>query len=351
MNNTQHAAAAVLVVDDDAANVALIARMLRLDGYVVHTASDGEAALAALDRHAPDILLLDVQLPGLDGFEVCRRVKHRRETRLLPIVLVTGLHDRESRIKGINAGADDFLSKPFDAEELRARVRSLLRIQRYTHELESAESIILSLALTVEARDAYTNGHCERLARYAAALGRDIQLPEDDIAALHRGGYLHDVGKVGIPDAILQKSGKLSAAEYDVIKEHTTIGERLCGNLRSLDRVRPIVRHHHERLDGRGYPDRLHGDDVPLLAQVVSIADAYDAITTTRPYRRALPPEHAFAELRTDAAQGLRRPDLVEAFIALVRDGRLAMPLPDVAADRGARLPSPRLGQALDGDH
>jgi putative two-component system response regulator len=202
-------------------------------------------------------------------------------------------------------------------------VRSLLRIRRFTSDLECAESVILSLALTVEARDRYTEGHCQRLATYATALGEELHLPDRDLSALYRGAYLHDVGKIGIPDAVLQKPAKLSAAELGMMREHPVIGERLCGDLRSLAPVRSIVRHHHERLDGRGYPDALAGDAVPLLAQIVSIADAYDAITTTRPYRAARTAEHAYAELKGDADKGARDGDLVDAFIALGRSGRL----------------------------
>jgi len=313
----------IVVVDDEQPTLTLLVRLLTMEGYQVHTAVDGTTGLALVEHQLPDVVLLDVRLPGIDGFEVCRRIKQNPETRLTPVVMITGLHAREHRIEAIHAGADEFLSKPFDFEELRARVRSLLRIKRYTDELESAESVILSLALTVEARDAYTEGHCHRLATYSTALGAALHLPDEDIAALHRGGYLHDVGKIGIPDAVLLKPGRLTPAEFELMKQHPVIGERLCGNLRSLGLVRSIVRHHHERLDGQGYPDGLSGDAVPILAQIVSIADAYDAITTTRPYRAAASPEHAYDELRADIAGGGRRAELVEAFIALGQAGKL----------------------------
>ena len=315
--------AVILVVDDDEQNVRLIARLLTLDGHEVHVARDSASALLALERRRPDVILLDVLLPGIDGFELCRRIKDDPATRLTPVVMITGLQAREHRIAGINAGADEFLSKPFDAEELRARVRALLRLKRYTDDLESAESVIFSLALTVEARDAYTDGHCQRLAGYAAALGEALSLSPDDLAALRRGAYLHDVGKIGIPDAVLQKPSRLTDVEFDLMKRHTIIGERLCGTLRSLAPVRPIVRHHHELLDGSGYPDGLRGDAIPLLAQIVAIADAYDAMTTTRPYRKGAAPEHAFAELARDVANGARRKDLVDTFIRLGTSGQL----------------------------
>jgi len=314
---------AVLVVDDEAATLSVLVRLLTVEGYEVHTAVDAESALPAIERHAPDLILLDAVLPGLDGFEVCRRIKQAPATRLTPVVMITGLGAREHRLEGINAGADDFLAKPFDVDVLHARVRSLLRIKRYTDDLESAEAVILSLALTIEARDAYTDGHCQRLAGYATALGEALLLADEDLATLYRGGFLHDLGKIAIPDAVLQKPAKLTDAEFDLMKTHTVIGERLCGNLRSLGPVRSVVRHHHERLNGTGYPDGLRGDEVPLLAQIVGIADVYDAITTSRPYRAASPADWAYEELRTDVTDGLRRRDLVEAFIALGRAGQL----------------------------
>jgi len=268
----------------------------------------------------PDLVVMDVMMPKLSGYEVCERIKRNPATRLTPVVLVTALHERERKIQGINAGADDFLTKPVDPHELKARASSLVRLKRYTDDLDSAESVIMSLAMVIEARDAYTDGHCQRLAAYATALGSALQLSEDEIAALFRGGYLHDVGKVGIPDELLLKTGRLSDAEYRRIKEHPLIGDRLCGELRSLRQVRPIVRHHHERLDGSGYPDGLKGDDIPLLAQIMGIVDVYDAITTTRPYKSAATAEQAYGELMDEVERGWRRRDLVEAFIALKMD-------------------------------
>jgi putative two-component system response regulator len=313
----------VLVVDDIAGNVSLARKVLERDGYLVTTASTGEEALEAVARDHPDVILMDVMMPGLDGFEACRQLKSAAATRLLPVVLVTALRNTQDRIRGIEAGADDFLSKPFNAPELRARVRSLLRIKRYTDDLDTAESVILSLALTIEARDPSTDGHCQRLAAYASALGTELGLGDDDLAALERGGFLHDIGKVGIPDSVLLKPGALTSDEYEQMKQHTVIGDRLCGELRSLRRVRPIVRGHHERLDGSGYPDRLRGDGVPLLAQLMGIVDVFDALTTSRPYKQALPFESACEELAREADRGWRRRDLVEVFIRLCGEGRL----------------------------
>jgi putative two-component system response regulator len=307
----------ILVVDDEPPNVALLIRLLNREGYDVDPVFDGESALQSIARRPPDVVLLDVHLPGLDGFEVCRRIKSNPATRLIPVVLLTALDAREQRIAGFNAGADEFLGKPFDAEELRARMRSLVRLKRYTDELDSAETVILSLALTVEARDSYTQGHCERLSEYAQAIGRHLGMSNEEVRALRLGGYLHDVGKIAVPDAVLQKPARLTPAEFSEMQQHTVVGERLCGNLRSLAMVRPIVRSHHERLDGSGYPDALKAGQVPLLAQIVGVVDVYDALTTTRPYRLPVPDDEAFAEVRQEAARGLHNPLLVDALVAI----------------------------------
>ncbi len=307
----------MLLVDDEAANIRLLKTMLTREGYSVVTASDGDQALAMVASEQPDLVVMDVLMPGLSGYDVCERIKHNPATRLTPVVLITALHEREDRIRGINAGADDFLTKPVDSHELKARARSLVRLKHYTDDLDSAESVIMSLALVIEARDAYTDGHCQRLAAYATSFGKALELSEEDLAALFRGGYLHDVGKIGIPDEILLKPGRLSESEYHQIQQHPVIGDRLCGELRSLRQVRPIVRHHHERLDGSGYPDGLKGDAIPLLAQLMGIVDVYDAITTTRPYKPAATAKQAYVELLQEVDKGWRRRDLVDAFITL----------------------------------
>jgi putative two-component system response regulator len=307
----------ILIVDDLDANRAVIARFLGQDGYEMAFAADGQEALDAVARTRPDLVLMDVTMPRMDGFEACRILKQSAATRLVPIVLMTALHDMDDRIRAIDAGADDFLSKPFNGLELQARVRSLIRLKRYTDELDTAESVIVSLALTIEARDPNTEGHCQRLAGYASALGRRLSLSEDDVLALARGAFLHDIGKIGIPDAVLLKAARLTPAEYELMKQHTIIGDRLCGEMRLLHRVRPIVRHHHERLDGSGYPDGLHGDSIPLIAQLTGIVDVFDALTTVRPYKAALPAERAHEELLVEADRGWRRMSLVRTFIEL----------------------------------
>jgi len=321
----------ILVVDDDDTTGALLARFLREDGYLVARAANGVDALHAASEADTDLVLMDVMMPGLNGFEACRRLKAHRATRLLPVVLVTALADDASRVAGIHAGADGFLSKPYNRQELRARVQALLRLKRHTDGLDSAESLLRSLALTIEARDAYTVGHSERLARHAVALGVRLDLSSDDLAVLERGARLHDIGKIGIPDAILLKPGPLTSDEFALMKQHPLIGDRICGTLRSLKAERQIIRWHHERADGSGYPDGLSGDGIPLLAQIVAIADTYDAITTDRPYRRARSEDEACKELLADAVRGAWPLELARAFVA-EHDGAAAFDSPLCAA-------------------
>jgi putative two-component system response regulator len=322
----------VLVADDLEANRKLIRRLLPTEEFVTDTACNADEAMAAVRAAPPDVILLDVRMPERDGFDLCRQLKSTEATRLIPIVLVTANSESQDRLRAIEAGADDFITKPLNPIELRARVRALSRVKRYTDELDSAEQVIVSLALTIEARDKYTDGHCQRLAVYAMAVGEALKLDREELWALQRGGYLHDVGKVGIPDAVLAKPGPLTAAEMDVMKRHPIIGERLCGELRSLSRVRPIVRHHHERLDGSGYPDGLRGDEIPLLAEIIGLVDVFDALTTKRPYRAAMSADDATRALREEVARGWRRKELVDLLLDLVAAGRLSRP--DDAHDR-----------------
>lgn len=309
--------AVVLVIDDAAPARELLSTVLARDGYQVQGAPNGSGILELVRRYRPDVVLMDVLMPGGGGYEACAAIKAQADTRLIPVVLIIGLDDSSSRVHGIEAGADDFLTKPFNLVELRARVRSLVRIKRYTDDLDSAEAAIISLALTIEARDPFTNGHCHRLAAAARQMGQALGLCAEDVTALTRGAFLHDIGKVGISDAILLKPARLDRDEYLEMQRHTVIGDRVCSELRSLRAVRPIVRHHHERLDGSGYPDGLRGDAIPLLAQITGIVDVFDALTYARPYRAAMPVEKALRELRSEAARGWRSRHLVDTWIDL----------------------------------
>ncbi|ODS54903.1 MAG: metal-dependent phosphohydrolase [Acidobacteria bacterium SCN 69-37] len=304
----------VLVVDDLEANVSALMGVLRLEGYEVLTAPNGRRALDMVMADKPDVVVSDVRMPVMDGFALCRAMKADPVTCLIPVVLLTGATEAQDRLRAIEAGANDFLTKPIDQSELKARVRSLMQIKHVTDELDSAEAVLRSLALMIEVRDAYTEGHCQRLAEYATEMGTLLGLPDDDLQALARGGYFHDIGKIALPDAILLKPDALTDDEFERVKEHPVVGDRLCGDLRALHRVRSIVRHHHERLDGSGYPDGLKGDEIPLLAQIIGIVDVYDAMTTTRPYRAARSSEEALAALADEVSRGWRRADLVAVF-------------------------------------
>ena len=319
----------ILVVDDSVQNVELLTAMMQAEGYEVVAAADGLEALAQVAASPPDLILLDIMMPKLDGYAVCRRLKQEAPTRLMPIVLLTALGAEEARIRGIEAGADDFITKPFSRVELKARVRSLLKLKAFTDELEHVESMLLTLGRIVEAKDPYTQGHCERLAAYSVALGQKLGLPPEELMALDRGGTLHDLGKIGIPDAILLKPGGLSEAEWAIMREHPVIGERICLSLRSLQRVLPIIRHHHERWDGSGYPDGLAGEAIPLTARILQVVDIFDALRTARPCKPALSLQTAYDVLRDEVARGWRDPDVVLPFIELVElDGLSETPEP-----------------------
>lgn len=309
----------ILIVDDENSARSALEFLLRREGYDVRGASDGERALAECAAFRPDLILLDILMPGIDGLEVCRRIKATPETRLTPVVLITGLSDTEDRIQGINAGADDFLSKPIDINELLARTRSLLRLKQYTDELENAETVLFSLALSIEARDHYTRGHCDRLAEMSARLGEKLGLSPDDITALRRAGIVHDIGKIVVPDAILLKPGPLTPPEIAVMRTHAVVGERICTPLKSMRLVLPIIRHHHEKRDGSGYPDGLSGDAIPMPARILQLADVYDALTTDRPYRTAISPQAALDLMDEESGLGWWDRDLFAAFREMIR--------------------------------
>ncbi len=315
--------AKILVADDEPAARSGLEVLLQRRGYEVISVEDGHAALEHCARFRPDLVLLDVVMPGLDGFTVCRRLKADPETRLTPVVLITGLSAAEDRIRGIDAGADDFLSKPVDRSELLARVGSLLRLKAYTDELEHAESVLFSLALSLERRDQYTHGHCERLSNYSALLGERLGLEPEKITALRRAGIVHDIGKVVVPDAILLKHGPVTPDEEGIMRQHPIEGERICAPLKSFHLVLPIIRHHHEKLDGSGYPDGLKGEQIPLTARILQIADVYDALATERSYRSALSSKEALKVMKDEVNKGWWDAHLFSEFRQMLkRSGR-----------------------------
>lgn len=316
--------ATILTVDDDPHMRAFLKRLLRAEGMEVISAGDGREGLKVFDEQHPDLVLLDVMMPFVDGFEVCRQLKSNPDSVLTPVVMLTGLSEATDRVRGIEAGADDFVSKPVDRVELLARVRSLLRVKRYTDELERAEEVLFALARSIEGKDPYTEGHCERLSEYASELGRRLGLPADQVTALRRAGMVHDIGKVAVPDAILLKDGPLTPEEWEVMREHPVSGDRICRGLKSFAAVIPIIRHHHEKGDGGGYPDGLKGDEIPLTARVLQVVDVYDALTTKRPYREAFSSEKALEVIDSEVAKGWWDASLVASFKEMLDDGVMA---------------------------
>jgi len=312
----------ILVVDDYPQSAELLRELLESRGYRIVTVLHAADAETEIRRDPPDLILLDVIMPGKSGYQLCRELKEDPATRLIPIVMITGLSDRQDRLKGIQAGADDFLSKPISPEELFARVNSLLKLKEFTDELETAESVICTLGLSVESRDPYTEGHCERLARDASDMGRHLGLDEESIVALRRGGYLHDLGKIAVPDEILKKGSNLTAAEWQIMKKHPVTGETICRPLKSLRLVLPIIRHHHEHSDGSGYPDGLSHGQIPLLPRILQVVDVYDALRTARPYKPALSHEQAAVTMREESRSGLWDAELVAEFFRMIEKRR-----------------------------
>jgi len=311
----------ILVADDQAANRELLDELLTAQGFRVVTVPDGAAAVDELSKTHVDLVLLDVMMPHLNGFEVCQKIKSNPETYLIPVVLITALSDKQDRIEGIKAGADDFLTRPVDQAELLARVGSLLKLKHRTDELERAEAVLFTLARSIEGKDPYTHGHCERLSDYSARLGQHLGLAEDEITALRRAGVVHDVGKIAVPDAILLKPGRLTAEEWKLIQEHPVVGERICAPLKSFRLVLPIIRHHHEKLDGSGYPDGLRGDAIPITARVLQVVDVYDALTTDRPYKKAFTLTDALQTMQQEVEKGWWDAHVFGEFEQLVRSG------------------------------
>lgn len=312
----------ILVVDDQPSIAGLMSQLLTIRGYDVVTASSADQAEAEVRKQPPDLILSDVMMPGKSGYEFCRGLKENPATRLIPFVLITGLSDSSDKVRGIEAGADDFLNKPVLAEELIARVKSLLRLKEFTDELETADSVLCTLGLIVEGRDPYTEGHCERLAVRASDLGRHLGMDDDSLIALKRGGYLHDLGKIAVPDEILKKGSDLTPAEWVVMKLHPITGENICRPLRSLRPVLPIIRHHHEHTDGSGYPDGLIGSEIPILPRILQVVDVYDALRTARSYKPPQTHEQAAQTMREEASRGLWDAELVAEYFSMLEQKR-----------------------------
>ncbi len=310
----------VLIADGAEISRRLLRGILKSSQYRLLESTNGTEALSILAHEKVDLLVVNLLLPEVSGPELCWRMKQNRNTQLIPIIMLTSVHGVENEINGISSGADEFLIKPLHPSVVRTRVRAMLRNKAAIDSLEEAESILFALAQTVEQRDRYTGGHCQRLATYSVAIGTALGLPRRELVALHRGGYLHDIGKISIPDAVLFKQGPLNAEEWEVMRTHTIRGEDICRPMKTLAPVLPVIRNHHERWDGTGYPDRLGGEDIPLLARILQMADIYDALTTARPYKRAYSHLEAITVMEEEARQGWRDPELVSVFRELVAE-------------------------------
>ena len=329
----------ILVVDDNPHARELLRASLVAEGYTVTLAEGGEEALAKVAEEVPELILLDINMPGLNGYEVCSRLKGTEATRLIPIIFLTSMSDLEDRLRGIEVGADDFLTKPFRKVELLARAKSLLRVKRLNDRLENAENVLFALANAIEAKDPYTEGHIFRVATLALKLGRRLGLSAEHQESLWKGGILHDIGKIGVPDAILNKAGRLTPEEVAQMQVHAIVGERICQPLRSIRYLLPVIRHHHEKFNGTGYPDGLRGEAIPITARIVGIVDMYDALITDRPYRPRLSREEAFGILRAGAADGTLDPELVASFITMVREEEGHAPVHGVVAPASGAAP------------
>lgn len=312
----------VLAVDDSQENLELIQALLSVAGYEVVTASNGEEALVVVEEESPDLILIDATMPKMNGFEVCTLLKSREETRLLPVLLVTPVQETEYKIRGFEAGVDDFVHRPINSVELLARVRSLVRTKRLNDQLVNVENIILALATAIEAKDPYTEGHVDRVASYALILGRETGLAPWELQLLRKAAILHDVGKIGVNESVLLKPGSLSADEFNHMKSHTVIGERICRPLQQDRLILEVIRHHHERYDGKGYPDGLAGEGIPIAARIMAVVDAYDALTSDRPYRKRLSQEQAVQILKQEAGKQFD-PKIAMAFVSMLETGRL----------------------------
>ncbi|MGD8961134.1 MAG: diguanylate cyclase [Desulfobacterales bacterium] len=314
----------ILVVDDEPRNVKLLEAILRPLNYEVIKAFNGEDALTIINKVDVDLVLLDVMMPLMDGYEVCRRLKASEATRLIPVVMVTALDSVEDKINGIEAGADDFLTKPPNKMELRARTKSLINLKKLNDNLTSIEQVLFSLANTVDAKDTYTQGHVERVSNMAMTLGHQLALSASELQALRYGGALHDIGKIGVPDDIINKRGPLDPEEWNIMKSHPDLGFKICMPLRrNLKSALDVIRYHHEKLDGSGYPDGLKGEQISTVVRIMAVVDIFDALITGRSYRKAMPCGKALEILRNEAEEGKLDQEIVRNLEILVSSNKI----------------------------
>jgi len=313
--------ATILVVDDEPTNADILVELLVPLNYMVLRASSGENALSYINRVNVDLVLLDINMPGMNGYEVCRRLKGSETTRLIPVIMITGLNDKDVKIKGIEAGVDDFITKPLNKLELLARIKSLTKAKNLNDHLTSIENVLISLANAVEAKDNYTQGHIQRVANMALALATKMGFSEKDLEAIRLGGILHDIGKIAIPLEVLNKPGRLDSQEWKIIQTHPAVGYKICLPLRhNLGSALEVIRHHHEKLDGSGYPDALQGEEISIVARLMAVVDIYDALVTDRPYRKGMSKEKAVTILYQEADEGKLDPAVVKYLTEMLQN-------------------------------
>lgn len=311
----------ILIVDDISTNIELIRKQLSGSSYDLESALNGFEALEKVRSWHPDLVLLDLMMPGMSGYEVCKIIKNDKEMRFIPVIVITALNEMEDKLKAIEMGADDFLIKPFNKLELATRMKSLLRLKSLYDDLDSSANILFTLANAIEVKDPYTRGHSERVARYSRMLAKAIGLSEQEQEYIWRGGLLHDIGKIGIVEAILHKPGPLTPEEMDHVRTHPQKGFEICSPLKSLSPSLSVIKNHHERFDGCGHPDKLECDKIPLMARISAIADSFDAMTTNRPYRQGMRIEEALKIFDREKNSGQWDPKLVSEFILIIRNG------------------------------
>ena len=309
--------ARVLVVDDEPQARELLTELLQDEAFSVRTANDGHEAVLMAAADPPDLILMDCDMPKLDGFEACRFIKHHERTRLVPVIMVTGLGDREHRLRGKAAGCDDFLAKPIDSDELMTRTRAILRAKTWVDQLEQPEAVLVSLSTALDAKDVFTRGHSERVAELVRRLAALVGLPVAAQRDVWRAGLVHDIGKIGVPDELLRRPGALTAEETSLLRRHAEIGYDICKPLTSIQPLLGLIRGHHERLDGSGYPDRLCGDQISPALHCLIVADYFDALTSSRPYRPPLSNDQALGVLHLEVTLGRLAADTVEALASL----------------------------------
>ncbi len=303
----------ILIIDDYDESVALIKTYFLGTEHTFVSANNGRRGLEIAKNETPDLLLCDVIMPGMDGFEVCEKLHDSSTTKDIPIIMITGLEDNKARSKCFELGVE-YLTKPFNIFDIKMRVEKLLELKNYKTQLKDAEKLIFQLALIAERKDAYAKGTNEKLAGYGTHFAKHLGLQDTEIKNIGKGALLHSVGKIEISENILSKPGPLSNEEFENIKSYPEAGEKICQPIESFKEVLPIIRHHKEQFNGNGYPDQLKGDNIPVNAQIISMADSFNALTTDRPYREALTVKNAFSAMDVELEKGSLNPNLYKEF-------------------------------------